>query len=109
MTVEVPVAVQAVVDAINNADYEAFVAAFAETGRVDDWGRVLTGPAGVRSWAESDAIGMNARMTVLQAATDGDVTEIRFDWKSDRFTGESTAFVTVEDGKVAEFRIPPSH
>lgn len=38
MTVEVPVAVQAVVDAINNADYEAFVAAFAETGRVDDWG-----------------------------------------------------------------------
>ncbi len=109
MTVEVPAPVQAVVDAINDADYDAFVAAFTDSGEVNDWGRVLSGPAGVRSWAETDAIGMNARMTVLEAATDGDVTEIRFDWKSNRFTGQSTAFVTVVDGKVAEFRIPPSH
>lgn len=109
MTVELPTPVQAVVDAINAADYDGFVAAFAADGEVNDWGRVLTGSDGVRSWAETDAIGMNARITVLGASTDGDVTEIRFDWKSDRFTGESSAFVTVRDGKVTEFRIPPAH
>lgn len=106
---DIPAPVRAVVDAINDADYDAFVAAFTEDGSVDDWGRVLTGPDGVRSWAQTDANGMSARMTVLDASTDGDVTRLHFDWKSDRFTGESNAYVTVRDGKVAEFRIPPSH
>ncbi len=104
-----PTAVQAVVDAINAGDTDAFVAAFTPDGRVDDWGRVLAGPEGLRSWADTDAIGAGARMTVLDASTEGDVTEVRFDWRSRVFNGESTAFVTVLDSKVSEFRIPPSH
>ncbi len=103
---DIPPAVQAVVDAINAGDTEAFVAAFAPDGRVDDWGRVLSGRDGVRSWAATDAIGQNARMTVTDAATDGDVTELVFDWSSRRFNGSSRAFVTVHDGVVTEFRIP---
>lgn len=101
-----PPAVSRVVDAINSADTDAFVAAFTTDGRVDDWGRVLEGSDGVRSWAATDAIGQNAQMTVLESSTDGEVTEIRFDWKSNRFTGVSRAFVTVSDELVSEFRIP---
>lgn len=105
--IEAPAPVRAVVDAINAADTDAFVAGFTDDGVVNDWGRVLTGADGVRSWAESDAIGAGAKMRLLDATTDGDVTQIRFDWRSSVFTGESSAFVTVRDGLVSEFRIPP--
>lgn len=101
-----PPAVQTLVDAINAGDTEAFVAAFTEDGRIDDWGRVLDGPEGVRSWADTDAIGQDARITVREADTEGEVTQLRFDWASRRFNGTSAAFVTVRDGLVAEFRIP---
>lgn len=101
-----PAEVQAVVDAINDGDTEAFVAAFAVDGRVDDWGRVLTGSDGVRSWAATDAIGQNARIDVIEATIDGATTHIVFDWSSNRFNGRSEAYVTVAAGKVAEFRIP---
>lgn len=103
----VPAAVQALVDAINAADIEAFVSAFTADGFVDDWGRVLHGPEGVRSWAVTDAIGAGAQMTVIEAVTDGDVTEIRFTWSSRVFNGESTAFATVRGDRIASFRIPP--
>lgn len=39
-----PAAVQRMVDAINAADTEAFVAAFTPEGFVSDWGTVKTGP-----------------------------------------------------------------
>lgn len=105
--VTIPAAIRSLVDAINSADTEAFVEAFAPDGLVDDWGRVLRGPEGVRSWAQSDAIGAGARMTVLEASTAGDVTEMRFSWESRVFNGESRAVVAVVDGKVVSFRIPP--
>ncbi|QSB06306.1 hypothetical protein [Natronoglycomyces albus] len=104
--VALPKPVQAVVNAINEGDTEAFVAAFSTDGRVDDWGRVLNGHDGVRSWADTDAIGMNASMNVTKATTTDDVTHLWFDWRSNRFNGTSEAYVTVADDKVIEFRIP---
>ena len=106
---DLPAPVHALVDAINAGDTAAFVAAFAPDGVVNDWGRVLFGPEGVASWAQTDAIGAGAMMTVLTAATDGPVTELGFEWRSSKFNGESTAFVTVAGDKITEFRIPPSH
>lgn len=102
-----PAPVAAVVDAINAADTDAFVAAFTADGFVNDWGRVLTGRDGVRSWADSDAIGMGAQMTVLSAETQGDTTTLRFEWRSRKFNGESDAIVVVEGGLVKSFTIPP--
>ena len=72
----IPAPVAAFIDAINNADTEAFVALFEETGFVDDWGTVYSGPEGVRRWAGSDAIGARARMTLLRASTEHDTTTI---------------------------------
>lgn len=106
-TPELPAPVQAVVDAINDADTNAFVAAFTEDGEVDDWGRVLKGRDGVHDWALSDAIGQRATMKVLEASTDGDVTTTTFEWTSDRFNGTSEGIFTVRDGLVSSFRIPP--
>lgn len=105
----VPPPVQTLVDAINDGDTEAFVAAFTEDGFVDDWGRVLRGPEGVRSWAGSDAIGAGAQMTVLSAETEGDTTRIRFGWSSQKFNGESDGVFVVDGDRLASFTIPPHH
>jgi len=105
----VPSPVQAMVDAINAADTEAFVSAFTADGFVSDWGTVKSGPGGVRSWAGSDAIGAGARMTVLSAVTEGDTTRIRFGWSSRVFNGESDGIFVVEGDKLASFTIPPAH
>ncbi|MDR2320456.1 MAG: nuclear transport factor 2 family protein [Microbacterium sp.] len=104
-----PDAVQRMVDAINDADTEAFVAAFTPDGFVSDWGTVKAGAEGVRAWAGSDAIGAGARMTILSADTDGDTTRVRFGWRSSVFNGESDGIFVVSGDRLASFTIPPSH
>ena len=105
----VPSPVQTMIDAINAADTEAFVAAFTPDGFISDWGTVTSGPEGVRAWAHSDAIGAGARMTVLTAETDGVTTRIRFGWKSRVFNGESDGIFVVEGDRLSSFTIPPAH
>jgi hypothetical protein len=105
--ITLPEAAQRFVDAINAADTDAFVAAFTDDGFVDDWGRVLRGPDGVRSWAQSDAIGAGARMTVLSAEIAGETVRIRFAWSSRVFNGESDGIFTLDGDRVAGFTIPP--
>jgi len=107
--VTLPAPVQAMIDAINAADTEAFVDAFTPDGFVSDWGTVKAGPDGVRAWAGSDAIGAGAQMTVLAAETEGDTTRIRFGWASRVFNGESDGIFVVDGDKLASFTIPPSH
>lgn len=106
---DVPEAVERFVAAINNADTEAFVACFTTDGYVDDWGRVLKGATGVRSWADTDAIGAGAHMTILTADTAGNITRTEFAWRSRVFNGESTGIFTLEDDKISSFTIPPNH
>lgn len=105
----VPAPVQAMIDAINAADTDAFVGAFSADGFVSDWGTVRSGRDGVRSWADTDAIGAGARMTVLSSTVDGDTVRIRFGWKSSVFTGESDGIFVIDGDRLASFTIPPSH
>lgn len=104
-----PDVVTAFVAAINDADTEAFVGLFEETGFVNDWGTVYRGQSGVRQWADSDAIGAGAKMQLLSATTEGDTTTIRFDWRSRVFNGESTGIFIVRGDHLASFVIPPEH
>ncbi|HAN24161.1 MAG TPA: hypothetical protein DCP95_06250, partial [Microbacterium ginsengisoli] len=102
-----PTPVAAFVDAINNADTDAFVAVFTEDGLVNDWGTEYRGPDRVRRWAGSDAIGAGARMKVLSATTEGATTTIRFDWRSRVFNGESTGIFVINGELIRSFTIPP--
>lgn len=103
----VPAPVSAFAAALNDADTEAFVALFEPDGLVNDWGTEYRGPDRIRAWAGSDAIGAGARMTLLSATTDGDVTTVRFDWRSRVFNGESTGIFAVRGDRLASFVIPP--
>lgn len=106
MPVYLPPALQVAVDAINASDEDAFVTAFSPDGFINDWGRILKGRDGVRSWARSDAIGAGAVMTLTGATATGATTHIVFDWKSRVFNGQSEAYFTIADGLITEFRIP---
>lgn len=106
---DVPRQAKAMIDAINAADTDAFVDSFTVDGFVSDWGTVKSGPEGIRSWADSDAIGAGARMTVLTATTEGTTTRVRFGWTSSVFNGESDGIFEVDGEKLASFTIPPSH
>lgn len=105
--VTLPAQAQRMVDAINAADTDAFVEAFDDDGYVDDWGRVLRGPEGIRSWAESDAIGAGAQMTILDCHVEGDTVRTRFEWRSSVFDGQSDGIFELDGERLASFTIPP--
>lgn len=112
---DVPDEVQRFVHAINEGDTDAFIAAFADDGFIDDWGRVLRGSDGIRSWADTDAIGMGAHMEILRlesdvadgGGADRESIRVRFSWRSRRFSGESDGIFTLAGGRIAGFRILP--
>lgn len=106
---EVPAAVAAFVAAINAGDTDAFVALFAVDGVIDDWGTEYRGHERIRQWAQSDAIGAQARMSLRSSETVGEVTTVRFDWASSVFTGASTGIFTLREDRLVGFRIPPEH
>ena len=105
----VPEPVSVFVEAINAGDTEAFVALFSDDGLISDWGTEYRGHDAVRRWAESDAIGAGASMTLLAAATDGAVTTTRFAWRSRVFNGESEGIFTVRGNRLVSFVIPAAH
>ncbi|WP_232665183.1 nuclear transport factor 2 family protein [Pseudonocardia sp. TRM90224] len=61
----VPAALQAFIDATNNGDSEAFVAAFTDDAVLDDWGRVVHGHEGVASWNRTDNIGVRSHFELV--------------------------------------------
>jgi len=107
--ITLPAPVQAFVDAINRGDTDAFVATFTEDGFIDDWGRVMRGRDGVHRWAGSDAIGARARMNILSATSECDITRVRFGWSSRVFNGESDGIFVVDGERLASFTILPNH
>lgn len=102
-----PEQVTAFVDAINDANMDAFVALFTPDGIVNDWGTEYIGHDRVRRWAHTDAIGAGARMRILSAVTEGSTTTIRFEWRSRVFNGESTGVFLIENDLIRGFTIPP--
>src|ERR1700709_851507 len=73
MTVSLPAPVQAVFDATNAGDTEAFLAAFSADGVVDDWGREFHGHAAIKQWSDGENIGVHATFAVTAVtAHDGE-------------------------------------
>jgi ketosteroid isomerase-like protein len=75
VTDALPAAVRAVLDATNAGDTDAFVAAFAPDGVVDDWGREFHGRDAIKGWSDRENIGVQAHFAVTDAVTSagGDV------------------------------------
>jgi hypothetical protein len=99
----VPVVIQEFIDATNAGDTERFVATFTDDAYLNDWGREFHGPDGVRSWNESDNIGMQSQfelISVLPGSAHGEYTA-SIKVTSSRFNGTGPFKFTLRDGKIA--------
>jgi ketosteroid isomerase-like protein len=99
----VPAAIQEFIDATNAADTERFVGVFTDDAYLNDWGREFHGPDGVRSWNETDNIGMKSHFDFISVEPGSGSGEYTATIKvtSNRFNGTGPFKFTVRDDKVA--------
>ena len=75
MTTTPPAPVQALLDAVNRGDTDAFLGCFTDDGVVDDWGREFQGAQAIRAWSDGELIGVQASLEVTGVfERDGTVT-----------------------------------
>ncbi|GLY93617.1 nuclear transport factor 2 family protein [Actinoplanes sp. NBRC 103695] len=97
--------VQAVFDATNAADSDAFVAAFTAGGVIDDWGRRLHGHDGIRGWDSTDNIGVQAKLDPSAAVWDHDEYVVTATVSGNGFNGESHFRFQIADDLVTRMTI----
>jgi len=98
----IPAPISAFIDATNAGDSDAFVAAFAEDGSLDDWGRVAHGRDGIREWDRTDNIGKQSHFELV------DITEeaapatylVHLAVTGNGFNGTSPFRFTLHDGLI---------
>jgi len=109
MTIEAPAAIQAFVDATNDADPDAFAAAFTEDAYLNDWGREFRGRDGVRKWDRTDNIGVHAHFEIVSVEPGPEpgshIAVLTVSGDGHNGTGPMTFHL--RDGLIASLRITP--
>jgi ketosteroid isomerase-like protein len=100
-----PAAVRRVLAAVDALDADAFVAAFAPDGFVDDWGRQFRGPDQIRSWSDAEFIGKSVTFTNTQVSTPGNPLTVATQVGGDGFNGPSHFTFDVQDDQLASMTI----
>ncbi len=100
-----PAPVQSALDAANSGDTEAFVAAFAADGVVDDWGREFRGRRDIEAWSDAEFIGMQVTLQVTGTRQNGDTTVVSTRVGGKGFNGPSDFAFTVEGDRISLMRI----
>lgn len=97
--------IQAVIDATNNGDSKAFVAAFAKDGSVNDWGQLFTGRAEIGRWDKDENIGAQSQLKVTGVSRLGGEVLVLLEVTSNSYNGSSTFAFRLSGGKVASLEI----
>jgi hypothetical protein len=101
----VPAAVRRALAAIDEQDTDAFVAAFAPDGFVDDWGRQFRGPERIRSWSDGELIGVRATFSDVAVSTPGNPVTITTQVGGDGYNGPSHFTFDVQGDRIASMTI----
>lgn len=102
-TITEPVA--SFIDAVNRHDEDAFLAAFAEDGFVDDWGRVFTGREQIKGWSDKEFIGAVGTLTPEEVTGDGETVTVIGDWASNHANGRSSFTFVIAGDQLASMTI----
>jgi hypothetical protein len=100
-----PAAVTRLLNAAKANDTERFLAAFAEGGVVDDWGREFVGTDAIRGWSDREFIGKNVTLDVRSIEQEGEATVIAAEVGGDGFNGPSHFSFLVDGGRVSRMTI----
>ena len=104
-----PAAIQAMVDATNAGDSDAFVATFTEDGYLNDWGREFHGRTGIRSWDATDNIGRRSHFDIVdvEPGIRDDEYIVTITVSGDGFNGTGPMTFTLAGDKIARMVITP--
>jgi SnoaL-like domain len=105
LPLSLPPPVQAVFDATNAGDTAAFLAAFAENGVVDDWGREFHGRSAIKQWSDSENIGKHATFEVTEVVNAPDAYVVTATVGGDGFNGPSHFTFQVDGDHVTRMTI----
>ncbi|GII53362.1 polyketide cyclase [Planotetraspora thailandica] len=105
MTEHVHPAVQALLDAANDNDIDAFLAGFTADGVVDDWGRKFHGADHIRSWSDAEFIGMKVSLDVREVEQRGGETVVTAYVGGNGFNGPSHFAFLVDGDLVSRMTI----
>ena len=101
----VPDVVQALLDAANRGDIDAFLDAFGAGGVVDDWGREFAGRDAIRRWSDAEFIGKQVSLAVTGVENDGARTVVGAEVGGNGFNGPSHFSFDVDGSTVARMTI----
>jgi hypothetical protein len=105
MTVTLPAPVQALIDAANAGDTDAFLATLTPDGVVDDWGREFVGPAAVRGWSDAEFIGVRVSLAPTEVVDQGGDHVVTAQVGGDGFNGPSHFAFRLDGPLVARMTI----
>ena len=102
---DIPDPIRRMIEATNAADSDAFVACFTDDAYLEDWGRTFEGHDGIRSWDETDNVGVGMHFDLESAQQDGSEWLVTVDARSERFNGTGKFRITLDGGRIARFII----
>jgi hypothetical protein len=97
--------VQALLDAANAHDTDAFLAVLAPNAVVDDWGREFRGPDAIRGWSDHEFIGVDVTLDVSDVAASDRATVVTAMVGGNGFNGPSRFAFEVEGDQVTRMTI----
>ncbi|MEU9114808.1 nuclear transport factor 2 family protein [Streptomyces sp. NPDC048483] len=100
-----PAPVDRALRAANGGDIDGFLAAFADDGAVNDWGREFRGQEEIRGWSDREFIGRQVTLEVTAVRTRGDTTTVSLQVGGNANTGPSDFAFTVQGDRIAMMRI----
>jgi hypothetical protein len=102
-----PNAIRTFIQATNEGDSEAFVAAFAPDAYLNDWGHEFHGRSGVTQWNQTDNIGVQAHFDLVSAqpGPDDDTYRLSLRVSGNGYNGTGPMEFKLRDGLIASLRI----
>jgi len=101
----IPQPVQALLDAANANNTDAFLGGFTHDGVVDDWGREFRGADRIRGWSDNEFIGKQVSLDVEEVVEKDGETVITAQVGGNGFNGPSHFGFKVEGAGVSRMTI----
>jgi hypothetical protein len=102
---DLPAPVERALYSANGGDTEGFLAAFADDGAVNDWGREFRGHEAIQGWSDDEFIGKQVTLEVTGARTEGATTTVSTQVGGNGFNGPSDFAFTTDNDRITLMRI----
>lgn len=100
---ELPDPVREAFAATNEGDLDRFVAAFADDGVVDDWGREFRGREAIAEWSSQESIGVQQSFGLIEVRARDEEIIVKVDVGGGGFNGLSAfTFRLSPDGQTIQ-------